>query len=361
MVPKDRQGGAQPPQQNGRTPPVVTRRIAEEASAWIARLHGPSRSADMEREFREWIARSPAHGYAFERCTDIWTDVAALKPEQIAAGMARLEARAAVARERWWRRMRWPLWTLLALSIVAAAYALHRWFAVTVYSTEVGGQQQVLLVDGTRMSLNTDTRVRVDIDANRRSVRLDAGEVMFEVAKDPLRPFVVQAGGSQVVAVGTVFSVRVPGSSTKGHDAPVAIALIEGEVVVKPDSAGQAEGAAPERLVTLRPGERLRLAKVSGEPDAPMVPQVDRPPMEPLVAWKRGEAVFVDVSLGDAVSEMNRYTRTPITLVGNVAELRISGVYRIGESEGFAQAVAVLHGLKVREREGRLELAPPPQ
>lgn len=357
MASKGSHGRAQPDE---RPPPVVTRRIAAEASTWIARLHGPNRSPEMEREFREWVSRSAAHGYAFERCTDVWTDVAAMPPAQVLAGLRSIEAPGASAPERWWQRMRWSLWSMLALAMVAAAaYAAHRWLAVDVYATDIGGQQQVLLSDGTRMSLNTDTRVRVEINADRRSVRLDAGEVMFEVAKDPLRPFVVHASGNQVVAVGTVFSVRLPGGRSGDRDEPMAVALLEGEVVVKPGSRGAGDGVAPERLLTMHSGERMRLGKASGPPDALVAPQVDRPPMEPLVAWKHGKAVFDDVSLREAASEMNRYTRKSIMPLGEAAKLRVSGSYDVGDTQGFAQAVAVLHGLQVREREGRLELVPP--
>ena len=58
--------------------PVVTPKIAARAALWIARLHGPDRSKEMERECLEWLARSPAHRYAFERCTETWLAVAAI-------------------------------------------------------------------------------------------------------------------------------------------------------------------------------------------------------------------------------------------------------------------------------------------
>ena len=73
------------------------------------------------------------------------------------------------------------------------------------------------------------------------------------------------------------------------------------------------------------------------------------------------EAVFDDVSLAEAIAEVNRYDRTQIVLVGDasLARLRVSGVYRTGDTAGFARDVAALHGLVVHEREGRLELAKP--
>jgi transmembrane sensor len=69
--------------------------------------------------------------------------------------------------------------------------------------------------------------------------------------------------------------------------------------------------------------------------------------------------VFDGTLLADAVAEMNRYSRTPIVLLDQslLANLRVSGIYRTGDVAGFASAVAALHGLQARERDGRLELS----
>ncbi len=89
-------------------------------------------------------------------------------------------------------------------------------------------------------------------------------------------------------------------------------------------------------------------------------PLVDHPRIDQIVAWKRGEALFDDVSLEQAVAEMNRYSRTPIVLIGGdaIARRRVSGLFRTGDNVGFARAVATLHGLVVRELPDQLELAP---
>jgi transmembrane sensor len=55
--------------------PRVTREVAAEAALWVARLHGPSRSREMELQCLEWQARSAAHRHAFERCTETWMEV----------------------------------------------------------------------------------------------------------------------------------------------------------------------------------------------------------------------------------------------------------------------------------------------
>lgn len=340
-----------------RRAPAMNRKSAKEAATWIARLHGPHRSPQMEEAVRQWLARSADNRLAFERCTDVWQEVAGVTVADAFQAGARVALDRAMAREHWWARWRWPVLLLLAVSLLAAAAGLYRWWEIDDYSTKIGELQVVMLADGTRVSLNTDTRLRVDLDAQCRSVRLERGEALFEVAKDPHRPFVVHAAGSEVVALGTEFSVRLPGLGEHRNDA-LAVTLIEGQVSVRPSPARADRGAAPAKPVLMQPGERMRLERASGGANGPVAQQVDRPRIEELVAWKRSEVVFDDVSLSEAVAEMNRYNRVPIVVSGLVAAsgLRVSGQYRTGDSSSFAQAVAALHGLSVRDRDGRLEL-----
>lgn len=354
----DGMNGVDGPGSRGSDPaPLVTRKIAAEAATWIARLHGPSRSPEMEQALREWLSRSAAHRHAFEKCTDVWQEVAGVSVADVYAGAAARSLNAALAGERRWARMRWPMVGLLVLLIGAAAFAAHRWWTVNVYVTRVGEQQLVVLEDGTRMSLNTDTQIRVEIDSDLRSVRVEGGEAMFEVAKDPHRPFVVRVADSEVRAIGTVFTVRLPGHSSERRDEPLAVTLIEGKISVRSVAGEAGQGMSLMKPMTMKAGERMVLGKTRGERNAPAIQHLDRPQLDQLVAWKRGEVVFDNVSLPEAVTEMNRYTRTPIVLIGDSSTLRVSGLYQTSDSPGFARAVAALHGLQLHEHAGRLELA----
>ena len=323
--------------------------IAAEAAVWISRLHGPYRSAQMERECLEWQARSEAHRSAFEHCTATWEDVRGVSLSTAFAALPPTPTESASAGTK---ASRWPRWAsaLAVATITFATIAVVTFGALFstrgVFSTDVGEQRIVVLEDGSRVSLNTDTRVRMNFAAAQRTVWLERGEALFEVARDVRRPFVVRVAGSEVLAIGTVFSVRHTNQT-------LAVTLIEGQVAVRPASAEA--GQSPVRQVMIRPGERLSL----GRRDAPA--KVDTPRIEQITAWRRGEASFDDVSLAEAVAEMNRYNRVPIVLADDtVAARRVSGVFRTGDNLAFAQAVAALHGLTVSERRERLELAQRP-
>ena len=339
---------------------MVTPEIAAEAAVWIARLHGPDRSSQMERECLAWQSRSEAHRVAFERCTDTWQDVASVTLRDYAAA-AKFGAE---ARNQPWptRRTRWVVGVAVAGVAMAVALVVTRpWRTGDTYATNVGELRTVILDDGTRMSLNTATRVRVALASAQRTVSVDEGEALFEVAKDARRPFVVRVADRQVVALGTVFSVRLTPTSEVGSDA-LDVTLIEGRVSVRAAS-GEREMASETRPVLLKPGDRLRLNEPGGKATTVaqrVIIQMDRPNVDQLMAWRRNEAVFDDVPLSDAVAEMNRYSRRPVVLVGDESSkgLRISGLFRTGDNVAFARAVAALHGLVVHVRQDRVELAP---
>lgn len=335
--------------------PRVTREIAAEAALWVARLHGPDRDSAMEREFQSWQARSPAHREAFGRCTDVWMEVPRVKVADAYAAVSakRQDEERPVSRGSTWR---WESAGALAVVLTASVLLFQHWNGQDSYTTAIGEQRSVVLDDGTRMLLNTDTHLHVSMRADRRIVDVDDGEALFEVAKDASRPFVVRVAGSEVVALGTAFAVRYVASPKRTNE--LAVTLIEGKVTVQPAKDRGDERLAPAKLLTLQPGERLQIDHGKNGSHGPAVPSVDRPNVEQVIAWKRSEAVFQDEPLAEAVSEMNRYSRTPVVLSGNLpaAGLRVSGVFRTGDNAKFARAIAALHGFAVRENGGRLEL-----
>lgn len=338
--------------------PVVTREIAAEAAVWIARLHGPERSKRMARECQAWQARSAAHRLAFERGTDLWMEAAGVDRAAVARAATSAAAASAPKNAAGVGRIKsWPA-AALGTILLVCALVLGPWWGTEAYDTGVGEQRIVMLQDGTRMSLNTSTRVRADLGRSRRTVDVVSGEALFEVAKDASRPFVVRAAGAEVTATGTAFAVRYLPASGGGRD-EVGITLVEGRVVVR--GAGRGESSTADLpVVEMSAGERLRVAgRSQGRMGEVLKPQVDRPRVDQVLAWRRGEAIFDNVSLADAVAEMNRYSAMPISLVDmpEPSNLRVSGVYRTGDNASFAHAVASLHGLVVRERADRLDLA----
>lgn len=367
---REGQGVGPASQGQSRKSPVTTESVAE-AAVWIARLHGPDRSRYLERECLAWQAESEENRLAFERCTDLWMDVAgvdrvaverAVAANRHARSVIEQEASepSAVQRFRGWKC---PSPWLLALSgsaiAVLVSVLMHQpWRNIETLETRLGEQRLVVLADGTRISLNTSTRVQVELDQARRSVSVLRGEALFEVAKDASRPFVVSAAGTEVTAMGTSFLVRVAPSNS-GAPETLDVMLVEGQVIVQSQNSKPRKAIA--QPIVMVPGDRLRVRSDDEYGRLPLrasTLQTDRPSMEQMLAWRRGEAIFDGVSLQEALAEMNRYSAVPIRTSPAIAGLRISGSYKTGDSEGFARAVAKLHELNVSRYPTWLELAP---
>lgn len=150
----------------------------------------------------------------------------------------------------------------------------------------------------------------------------------------------MQVADREVVALGTVFSVRLTPSIEAGSDA-LDVTLNEGQVSVRAGS-GASDKTAETRSVLLKPGDRLRLS----DPGDRAAAGARRVTME-MDTWRRSEAVFDDVLLFDAVAEMNRYSRQPIVLVGDdsLRGMRIRELFRTGDNVDFARAWLPCTGL----------------
>ena len=231
--------------------------------------------------------------------------------------------------------------------------AWRPWASDGIYETGVGEQRIVILPDGTRVTLNAATRIRATMTQAKRTVQGSRGQALFEIAKDATRPFVVQVADANVTATGTTFMAR---ASPQRSDEAFDVTLIESQVVVR-----RAHGAARDRddeQVVMAPGERLRVRFTGVYTRESLDSRLDRPKIEYLTAWKRGEVVLDDVPIVDAVAEMNRYSNLLVALVKMeaIGTLRISGVMRAGDSESFAYVISSLHGLSVRRTRERIEL-----
>ncbi len=292
-------------------PPKVTPQVAAEAATWVARLHGPDRTRDMELKCLEWQAKSATHRHAFERCTEVWMEV----PNAArAAGYVPTRSPAPGEVRRAAER-RPSVFAIAKMGVLALGVAVLGTLFLrpdgTEYRTAVGEAQTVVLSDGTRMSLNTDTRVRVAFRPERRTVHVASGEVAFDVAKDAARPFVVHAADSEVEALGTSFSVRLTPPGREAGER-LTVTLLEGQVALRPAAGSDGRAVAPAQAVVMRPGERVQLDRTPGS--AATRQRIDHPRIDQLIAWQRNEVVFDRTSLKDAVDEMNRYSSTPIVL-----------------------------------------------
>ena len=327
--------------------------IYDMAAVWADRLmaDGPLAPA-AQRELEAWLARDARHQNALNTCLELegmldaargsdWADtlIAAAETElgpAPAGGTARTWAAPAligmaavlalaVGLPVWLGLMREPVPSPIDRQVTAQADE--------TFVTARGERREIALADGSIVTLNTGSRLSTAFSASERRVVLDAGEAMFDVARNPARPFVVEAGGHEVRAVGTAFNVY------SRPDGRTLVTVVEGLVETRLDRG-------PASAALLRAGDQVELTP--GEP----APQPSRVDVVAATAWRQGMLIFNDRALGEVVSEFRRYNDIEIAFADPaLSRLRLSGSFDPADSEAFFAALEATESVHL-ERSG---------
>ncbi len=314
-------------------------RAQDEAAEWFARLRGQSVSAQALTDFREW-RRDATNAAAYAQVQETWEKVGQLADDpDIQAAIA--EALDAPTPKREPLPPARVIWTGLGalLLVVLLSSSWLWWQQRPTWETVVGEQRRVVLADGSRVQLNTDSAVRVRYSGAERGVTLVRGEALFEVAHDAARPFIVSAGDARIEALGTRFDVRRDAGG-------VRVSLLEGRVQVGTAAQSQAAILRPDQAVTVQGGRVSAPSTTTAEAAA---------------GWTSGRITLRGVSLQQAVAEMNRYSRRRVIVDAPAETLRepVNGVFDAGDAEAFAEAVGATFSLQVTEQTpDRIRLSP---
>lgn len=342
-------------------------RVEDAAIRWFVRQQSDAWTDADQAELDAWLAAATAHRIQYIRASTAWSESARLKalgagipagvvPPRGAWGDTRysrgkaatdtrspeIPAAATKSSSRAWG-VALAASVLVALAVGFYSVDAGR-FSGAQFSTPVGGIENVPLADGSKITLNTDTRVRVAFTSKERRIQLEQGEAFFEVAKDPQRPFIVYAGDQRVVAVGTKFSVR-------RDDEDVQVVVTEGRVNLAaadmPDS-----GDTPEAPTLLDAGAIARTAS-SG--------LIVRPgaatEAEKLLSWRRGYVSFDNMPLAEAVAEFNRYNTRKIHIEDPaIAAIRVGGNFRSDNTEAFLDLLERGFPIAIRQESDKVVL-----
>lgn len=284
------------------------------AGDWLARMSRPDVDARDQDDFMAWLEADPDHLDQYEAAK---ADSLSLEPLRaaFAGDLARLTSRPGRSRRAAGR----PGWPVMAGGLAALAIAVVA--AVLIWpASQMRGQLyqsprtqvlDVILADGSRVTLDADSAIRVALADDVRRVGLERGAAYFEVAHEDDLPFQVTVADHRVIVTGTRF---VTALTHRGGE----VSLLEGRV-----SVGARDAADPDALagaVQLLPGQRLRLT-----PEGPGRPeQVD---LETTTAWRMRRLVFRDVPLTEVVSAAGRYADRPLVVADRrLAHTRVTAV-----------------------------------
>jgi transmembrane sensor len=302
-----------------REPRPLDRAVAREAAAWLVRLREDASPEDIDACAR-WRAADPEHERAWQRAQRL-NDKLAMLPASV--GVRTLGRRARTDR-------RFALKALtVAFTVGPAGYAAYRampwrdW--ISDERTAVGERRFVMLTDGTRIDLNTSTAIDIVFTASERRVVLIDGEMLVETGHDAgnpsgvYRPFIVETRQGRIRALGTRFVVRNDEASQATR-----VAVLHGAVEVTPADA-------PERATVLDAGQQTRFTATAID----AIEAADRHAGD----WSRGVLFADGMRLADFVGELGRYRRGLLRCDPDIANLRITGAFQLGNIENVLAAL----------------------
>ena len=299
--------------------------LSDQAINWVILLHSGNATEQDRKQAQQWQERSHSHQKAYIEAEQLWLDMGdamllpassqpitlpALKTEQprkIIYPTTRLIPFAAAA--------------VLLLAILYPYFSFSDYW-LSDYRTAVGEQKNIVLSDGSRILLNTDTAISVQVDPSQRNIKLLRGQAVFTVATDPNRPFEVTTDEAVVKALGTVFDVLEDSQGTQ-------VTVEEHAVSIRPLTE---KGGV--KTVRINEGQQTRYnAKTGFGP-------ITGINIKQNAAWQRGKLIFKNQELSAVIAELNRYYHGHIMLTDNkLATLRVTGVFPLDDPKAVLSMI----------------------
>jgi transmembrane sensor len=294
---------------------MAGRALTKQAADWVARLSGQPGEADW-LAFEAWLGAGDDRRAAYDKALAL-----SLAVDRDAEALAdRVADRPANRRSP-------VLWGggLMAVAAIAVTFAaLHPQPEPkgTDYVTAKGERRDIVLADGTRVTLSTDTRLSVVMRGDRRELTLASGEAAFKVAHDANRPFLVHMGDRELRDIGTEFDAS-------RREGLISVTVREGMVALeRPED--------PQRRLTLSPGSRAEHREGSQEV---MVMTANA---DDAFSWRAGRLIYRNRPLSEVTADLSRYGDEQVKAVGPAAGLRFTGVLTIDSQAAMVKRLTGL-------------------
>jgi transmembrane sensor len=283
----------------------------DEAIGWFNRLQDPKLDEAGWVAFTAWLEARPEHRAAYDAVEAVWLGFDPLPSAEVVP--LHLQPRAKPDRPRFIKAAAAAL-AVVALGAAVSGYVLTRPAPVETYRTAADEVRTLTLSDGSKVTLDRSSTIKVAFSRKGRAIELIGGEANFVVKHDAARPFTVLASAQRIEDIGTEFDVL----SQPGR---LRITVSEGFVAV---------GAAKSEQSDYHLSAGDQLERRGAEPAV-----LRRVEPEAASAWRNGVLIYRDTPLRDVAADLGRYLTTPVQLGPGVDEVSFSGVLRIADGEAM--------------------------
>ena len=321
--------------------------LIDQALEWRALMDNDVIDSKDRQAFQEWVMADPEHMEAYDYAERFWESLGKLSAsrrtkvgfDSETMGDARTPSLFSKA-------------TMASMAVVLALFGVGILMLSMgereplieaeqiAYETEIGETLPVRLSDGSMLTLGPASEIHGEFDATDRRITLTMGNVFFQVASDPDRPFCVHSGSLDIQVTGTTFDVR-------RSEASAQVAVAEGQVRVslaKP-SVSSAHGHQNDEnrsTSVLNSGQRISGSVTSG------LGEITTVKPETVGAWREHRLLFFDEPLLEIVNAVNRYdSRNIVIRDKRLEELRVSATFDANDIDGLLQTLAEIYPLRI--------------
>jgi transmembrane sensor len=327
--------------------------VRDQAAYWVVLLHTLEYTAPILPLFCEWLDAGPTHRPEFLRLDATWRLVADMRDRGLLTecdlsipGIPKPLHRPLLAPRSWKRPAMFAAAVTMVILLVLGLYPTrHEHHASTPcghsppdqhtascrlshgqHAAGYGESATLDLVDGTVISLDSNSQVTLDVTEEHRAVRLDRGEALFHVTQEHAAPFLVSVGDTIVTSLGTTFSVEREGPDI------LQTVVVEGRVVVQ---------RPHQQPVLLEAGQVAEVRDGHVRLCEPTPSKLDT-----RLFWTAGLMSFNNEPLSQVAQRFNRYNQRKLKVDGDIADLPIGGMFASNNPEGFAKALQRMAGIE---------------
>ncbi|MFT4249264.1 MAG: FecR domain-containing protein [Pseudomonas sp.] len=309
----------------------ISETVADQAAEWLTLLMSGENNEEQHRRWRQWRGAHPDHERAWQHVEAV---TQRMKVLESGVGYRVLSPYASPASRSRRKLLNAFLWGGVAIGggglLVSRTPAVQRTLAT--HRTGAGEQRSFILHDGSNVTLDTASAIDVRFDGEYRLLRLVEGEVFVVTAHalggpEDRRPFLVKTAEGCIRALGTRFSVRQWNGRT-------SVSVLESAVEITPSAGGL------PRIV--RAGEHASFTRQAIAPPRALA--------ESDNAWMRGQIVAENMRLSDFLQELERYRPGLVRYDPAVADLHLSGVFPLRDTDRILATLPNVLPVQVRLR-----------
>ena len=313
-------------------------RAAQEAADWMLCLQDQNITRTQRAEYVQWLRESPLHVSEMLRISQVHSTLASfprwneVTPADVSfPSPSTLELPTSVdrhggglskpTRSRWFRPV--AVAAFIVIASILLTYIVRP--GTQTIRTGAGERREVTLADGSVLQISPNTTLSVRFTASQRWVQLARGYAVFRVAKDRIKPFLVETAHARVRAVGTEFGVEYQGDS-------VIVTVEEGRVAVTQPATGLTSlvQELPQVEVSLGADQQVVV------PQAAPMGSIRKVDSRRELSWAEGRLVFEHAPVAEVAQRFNRFNRVQIQIRDpKLASRSVSAVFDASDPEAF--------------------------